>query len=254
MAHGGTIFLDEIAELSLKSQAKLLQVLEEKTFERVGESTPISADFRIISATNRNLLSRIREGSFRRDLFFRLNTIHLRIPPLRERTEDIALLVRCFTTNFSEKLQKPEAKYTSGAINSICQYSWPGNVRELENMVERIMILKAGQVIAEADIAYFLQSPEPVESDNGGRFYTREQMEKIHIEKALDRCGGIVGGKNGAARLLGIPRSTLQYRMKKLEIRHPVQKSPSPSLYQEDNFYKDDDDFFADIDQESRYG
>lgn len=129
MANGGTIFLDEIGELPMQSQAKLLQVLEDKAFERVGESTPISVDFRIISATNQNLTKNIRAGKFRRDFFYRINTILLEMPPLRERLEDIELLVRCFTSNFAKVMQRPEAQYSSSAMDALLQYQWPGNVR-----------------------------------------------------------------------------------------------------------------------------
>lgn len=223
MADGGTVYLDEIGELPLQSQAKLLQVLEEKTFERVGESTSISVDFRVISATNHDLRTMIREERFRRDLYYRLNTIHLEIPPLRDRIEDIPLLVRCFTTKFAEKIQKPEARYTSSAIEALGQYPWPGNVRELQNVVERIMILRGGHAITGTDINHLLRSFEPGETETmveKESFLTREEMERRHIRKALECCGGIIGGRDGAARLLGIPRTTLQYRMKKLGVSH----------------------------------
>jgi len=219
MANGGTIFLDEIGELPLQNQAKLLQVLEDKAFERVGESTPISADFRIISATNQNLTKNIRAGKFRRDLFYRINTILLEIPPLRERVEDIELLVRCFSSNFAKIMQRPEAQYSSSAIDALLQYQWPGNVRELQNAVEKITILSNGQKLTEADIERLLHPFDFEESPAQEiQFLTRDEMEKRHIKEALERCGGHTGGKRGASQLLGIPRSTLQYRMKKLGI------------------------------------
>jgi formate hydrogenlyase transcriptional activator len=219
MADGGTAFLDEIGDLPIQSQAKLLQVLEEKAFERVGESIPISVDLRVISATNQDLPQKIRDRTFRRDLYYRVNTVQLNIPPLRDRIGDIPLLVRCFTTNFSEKLQKPETRYSSAAIDALCQYPWPGNVRELENLVERIMIQRAGHLITEGDINKLLQPLEPTEKGYNGRFLTKDEMERKHIEEALSQCGWVVGGKDGAASLLGIPRSTLQYRMKRLGIK-----------------------------------
>lgn len=219
MADGGTVFLDEIGELPLQSQAKLLQVLEDKRFERVGESRPISVDFRIISATNQELTKKIREQRFRRDLYYRLNTIHIRLPPLREHADDIPLLIKCFTTRFAERMQKPEATYSPAALDELCRYRWPGNVRELQNIVERLMIHRGGHTITEADIRQLLHSVEPGEEPpKEVKFLTRAEMEKRHIEKALDACGGAVGGEKGAARLLGVPRSTLQYRMKKLGI------------------------------------
>jgi len=219
MADGGTVFLDEIGEIPLQSQAKLLQVLEDKRFERVGESTPISVDFRIISATNQELKEKMRDQKFRRDLYYRLNTIHIRLPALREHVEDIPLLIRCFTTRFAERMQKPEVSYSRAAIEELRRYRWPGNVRELQNVVERLMIHRGGHTITEKDIRQLLFSVEPGgETIEEGKFLTREEMERKHIEKALVACGGAVGGKNGAAKLLGIPRSTLQYRMKKLGI------------------------------------
>jgi transcriptional regulator with GAF, ATPase, and Fis domain len=219
MADSGTIFLDEIGDLPLPVQAKLLQVIEQKTFERVGESTPTSVDFRIITSTNQDLRSDIQEEKFRRDLYYRLSIMHIHIPPLRDRREDIPLLVRRFTTRFAGKMQKPEARYTPSAIDALRRYPWPGNVRELQNVVERIMILRGGHTITEPDIHHLLHSFEVNEAKTKEeRFLTRKEMEKRHIEGALRRCGGVIGGKQGAARLLAIPRTTLQYRMKKLGI------------------------------------
>jgi formate hydrogenlyase transcriptional activator len=225
-ADGGTVFLDEIGELPLPSQSKLLQVLEEKAFERVGESMPISVDFRTIGATNQNLMPKVRNGFFRRDLYYRLNTVHLWIPPLRERTEDIPLLVRCFTTRLAEKMQKPEVRYSSAAMEALCRYPWPGNVRELQNVIERATILRGGHPINKTDIDHMLHSFEiPDKNVEERGFLTKYEMEKRHIEKALANCGGVIGGKYGAARLLGIPRSTLQYRIKKLGIDHTSERS-----------------------------
>jgi transcriptional regulator with GAF, ATPase, and Fis domain len=219
------VFLDEIGELPLPSQSKLLQVLEEKAFERVGESMPISVDFRTIAATNQDLMPKVRNGSFRRDLYYRLNTVHIWIPPLRERAEDIPLLVRCFTTRLAEKMQKPEVQYSSAAMEALCQYPWPGNVRELQNVIERVTILRGGHTINENDIDHILHSFETLDDgDEESGFLTRYEMERKHIEKALTKCGGVIGGKDGAARLLGIPRSTLQYRIKKLGIDHPSER------------------------------
>jgi transcriptional regulator with GAF, ATPase, and Fis domain len=218
-ADGGTVFLDEIGELPLPSQSKLLQVLEERAFERVGESMPISVDFRTIAATNQDLMPKVRKGTFRRDLYYRLNTVHIWIPPLRERAEDILLLVRSFTSRLAEKMQKPEVRYSSAALEALCRYPWPGNVRELQNVIERVTILRGGHTINETDIDHMLHSFESTEKNSEEReFLTRYEMERKHIERALAKCGGVIGGKYGAARLLGIPRSTLQYRMKKLGI------------------------------------
>lgn len=219
MADGGTIFLDEIGELPLALQAKLLQVLEHKTFERVGESAPTSVNFRIISATNQDLKSDVLEGKFRQDLYYRLSIMHIFIPPLRDRADDIPLLIHRFTNKFAGKMQKPEANYSSTAIEALCRYPWPGNVRELQNVIERIMILRGDQVITEKDIhhmLHFLEYDKPEAKEE--EFLTREEMEKRHILRALRLCDGIIGGRQGAAKLLGIPRTTLQYRIKKLNI------------------------------------
>jgi transcriptional regulator with GAF, ATPase, and Fis domain len=215
MADRGTIFLDEIGELPLTTQVKLLQVLQERTFERVGESAPISVDIRIIAASNQDLKLKIQEKAFRRDLFYRLNTIHINIPPLRERIEDIPLLVRCFTARYAEKMRRPEVRYTSSAMEILCRYPWPGNVRELENVVERLIILRAGTAISSDDINSFLSTAE---TTAGRRILTKDEMEKKHLERALIQCNGVVGGVRGAAQLLGMRRTTLQYRMKKLGI------------------------------------
>ncbi len=244
MADGGTIFLDEIGELPLALQAKLLQVIEHKTFERVGESTPTSVDFRMVSATNQDLGTNIREGKFRQDLYYRLSIMHIHIPALRDRGEDIPLLVRRFTGKFAGKMQKPEARYTSSAIEALCRYPWPGNVRELQNVIERIMILRSGHTITEKDVHHLLHSFEPnevAEVNKPGmeeeKFLTREEMEKRHVEGALRRCGGIIGGSHGAAKLLGIPRTTLQYRIKKLGIcpNHPSANLSPSSLHTRSN-------------------
>ncbi|HDY70956.1 MAG TPA: sigma-54-dependent Fis family transcriptional regulator [Nitrospirae bacterium] len=217
MANKGTIFLDEIGELPLNVQAKLLQVLQDKTFERVGESTPRSVNFRVIVASNQDLKLKIQEKTFRSDLYYRLNTIHIHIPPLRERREDISLLVQRLTIIYAEKMHRPEPRYTSSAIELLCSYSWPGNVRELENLLERMIILRAGDEITDLDINNILNS-NTLEMNSENKTISLTEMEKKQIEKALIRCDGVVGGPHGAAHLLGMPRSTLQYRIKKLGI------------------------------------
>jgi transcriptional regulator with GAF, ATPase, and Fis domain len=215
MADKGTIFLDEVGELPPAAQVKLLQVLQDRSFERVGESTPLFVDIRIIAASNQDLRQKIQEKTFRSDLFYRLNTIRIHIPPLRERTEDVPLLVNCFTARHAEKMRRPEVRYTASAVQALCHYAWPGNVRELENVIERLMILRAGTVISGEDIGNILVTSETLQ-DN--RLLTKDEMEKRHIERALIRCSGIVGGTRGAAQLLGVRRTTLQYRMRKLGI------------------------------------
>jgi formate hydrogenlyase transcriptional activator len=215
MADRGTIFLDEVGELPPTMQVKLLQVLQDRSFERVGESTPIAVDIRIIAASNQDLQARIQDKTFRSDLFYRLNTFHIHIPPLRERIEDIPLLVQNLSARQAFKLRRAEIRFTSSAMEALGRYPWPGNVRELENVVERLIILRAGTVITGDDITNLLTTTEV---GQGNRLFTKDQMEKQHIQRALMQCRGIIGGIEGAAHLLGMKRTTLQYRMKKLGI------------------------------------
>lgn len=226
MADGGTVFLDEVGDLPLSAQAKLLQVLQERTFERVGESASVSVDIRILSASNAELKDRIQRNEFRRDLFYRLNTIHIHIPPLRERPEDISILVEHFSRRHAERMRKSEPRFTEGAIRVLREYPWPGNVREVENLTERIVIMMAGREITDSTVYHMLDpsgAPEPEV------FLPIRQMEKSHIERALSLSAGVTGGRKGAAGLLGIPRSTLQYRIRKLgidtsEFLRPIKK------------------------------
>jgi len=218
LADKGTIFLDEIGELPVVLQAKLLQVLQEGKFERVGESEPIPVDTRIVAATNKDLITGVREGWFRQDLFYRLETVMVHVPPLRERTEDIPLLVNNINDSESERMNREAPIYTDDVLELLSRYQWPGNVRELKNMVIRLIILHPGMPIYADDIRRIF--PLPAKSlENPGGIGTLDQAERNHIIKALKTTKGVVGGKKGAATLLEIPRSTLQYRMKKLDIK-----------------------------------
>ena len=185
--------------------------------ERVGESTSTEIDARIIAATNKDLLQSVKSGQFRQDLFYRLEMVTINIPPLRERLEDIPLLVNNINASESERMNRPAPIYTDDAINALCQYNWPGNVRELKNMVKRLIILQPGALINENNIKRTFPVAMTATSQPN-HFTTLEQAERAHIIQALTATGGVVGGKNGAARLLDIPRSTLQYRMKKLKL------------------------------------
>lgn len=218
-AHRGTIFLDEISELPLNAQVRLLRVLQEKEFERVGGVTPIKVDVRIISATNRNLEERVKKGLFREDLYFRLNVFPIYIPPLRERKGDIPALVQHFIMKKFKEMALPDIPIIDkGAINLLMSYGWPGNVRELENIVERAIILSKGRPLDFRDI---------LQTDLGSdRFYemdmqvfsTLDVIEKEHIHNALRIARGKVEGKGGAAELLGMNPGTLRHRMRKLRI------------------------------------
>lgn len=216
MANGGTIFLDEVGELSPELQAKLLNVLQDKRFERVGDSRPIDINFRVIAATNKDLSAAIRVGKFRQDLFYRLNIVNLHVPPLRERIKDIPLLIERLTLLQAKKTNSLAPMYTEKALQILSQYHWPGNVRELKNLVKRMVILKPGESIGSADIHKIITAANLTKTESRKKVITLVQAERQHIKQALIECRGIVGGQHGAARLLGKPRSTLQYRLKKL--------------------------------------
>lgn len=211
MARGGTVFLDEIGDLPLPQQAKLLHVIQDKAFERVGENATIKVDFRVIAATNRDLPRLIREGTFREDLFYRLNTMTIRLPALRDRSGDIALLIERLTQVESQSVHRPPPTYSDSAMELMLRYSWPGNVRELKNLVKRMLILHSGETVGEEHIRALLA---PVASQPE-KPLTLAEVERRHIEKVLEHTRGKIAGKDGAAAILGVPRTTLQYRMKK---------------------------------------
>ena len=214
IANGSTLFLDEISELPLNTQAKLLQVIQEGSFERVGGSETIKTDVRIIAATNQDLIKMVADKKFREDLFYRLNIFPIYVPPLRERKEDIPVLGRYFGNKFCEKLNRPRPVLTSEAIAMLIDYAWPGNVRELQNFMERLIILKSGKTVAGEDIKSILTTDGEPESD----LVKLEDIERHHIKKILRKTKGIVAGPRGAGKLLGLKRGTLLYRLKKLGI------------------------------------
>lgn len=212
MAQGGSLLLDEIGELPLHLQAKLLHVLQDKRFERVGDSQTIEVDFRVIAATNRDLEEAVRNNEFRSDLYYRLNTVSIHLPPLRERREDIPLLIRRLTELQASRTYREPPFFSPEALERLQQHHWPGNVRELKNLVKRLLILRPGQTIGGPDIQNFLEPGQPVAA---GKALTLAEVERQHIERVLTQTGGVLGGDRGAAVLLGVPRSTLQYRIKK---------------------------------------
>jgi two-component system response regulator AtoC len=201
-AHGGTLFLDEIGELDANLQAKLLRVLQDKTFERVGGARQISVDVRVIAATNRDLQRMVSEGKFREDLYYRLNAFPLEIPPLRDRPADIEPLARLFLARAARELGRPAPALTVEARDRLLSYAWPGNVRELENVMQRLAILCEGSVTA-ADLPFAAKAPS--------RPVTMQEIEKQAILEALERNGG---NRTRAAAQLGISLRTLQYRLK----------------------------------------
>lgn len=227
MADGGTIFLDEIGELESSLQAKLLHVLQDMMFERVGDSRTIRVNYRLISATNKDLKSSISNKSFRSDLYYRLNTVSIHVPPLRERLDDIPMLVKQLTLLQSQRTHRPAPQYSESSLEALRRYHWPGNVRELKNLVKRIVIMRPGEIITGPDVDAMIGTFMPMEEREN---LTLAEAERRHIEKILARTGGMVGGSRGAAALLGIPRSTLQYRMKK----HGI----NPAVFAVNNFHR----------------
>ncbi len=214
LADRGTIFLDEVSEMSLGMQVKLLRVLQEREFTRVGGEEVIRVDVRVIAATNRDLLSAVAERRFREDLFYRLNVVNLRVPALRERREDIPLLAQHFLKTFAEKNRKALQGFTPRAMDRLLRYPWPGNVRELMNTVERGVVLTRADILDEVDVAPVLEA-ETVPSPAGAAAATDaslEAVEKATILKTLDESGG---NKSEAARRLGITRRTLHLKLKK---------------------------------------
>ncbi|KUG06136.1 sigma 54-interacting transcriptional regulator [Solirubrum puertoriconensis] len=218
LADGGTIFLDEIGELPLDLQAKLLRVLQEKEFERIGGRRVIRTDVRVIAATNRVLEEEVAAGRFRADLYYRLDVFPIHLPPLRERPEDVEPLVRHFLERFTKKLGKPVRGLRPRDLKALQRYNWPGNIRELEHVIERAVIASTGPYL---EFAGFSASPAPEKapSGNSGRLKTLREQERDHIMAALQRTGGRVSGPQGAAVLLDINAKTLEARMKKLGIR-----------------------------------
>ncbi len=215
LAHEGTLFLDEIGDLPLTLQPKLLRVLQEKEFERLGGEEPIKIDIRIIAATNKPLELLMKEGRFREDLYYRLNVITLHIPPLRERPEDIPLLVEYFLHKFSLHYEK-EIKITPEAMEALTKYHWPGNVRELENMLERLVIFSEG-IISIKDLPAYITGETSKGLEVGDRFFSRIS-EKEEILEALKKTGFV---KSRAAKLLGLTLRQLDYRIQKYNISIP---------------------------------
>ncbi|HET6931634.1 MAG TPA: sigma 54-interacting transcriptional regulator [Candidatus Acidoferrum sp.] len=219
LAHSGTIFLDEIGELPAETQIALLRVLQEHQFERVGGTRAIPTDVRVIAATNRDLRTAIAAGTFRADLFYRLNVFPVEVPPLRQRKEDIPMLVEYFVKRYAEKSGKEIYKIDKNTMDLCLAYPWPGNIRELQNIIERSVILCTGHTlwIDEAWLTIDEQSARPEMS--APLTETLQNQEKEIIEAALAASGGRVAGPNGAAAKLGIPRSTLDSKIKQLKIR-----------------------------------
>jgi DNA-binding NtrC family response regulator len=215
LAHGGTILLDEVGELPLDTQVKLLQVLQEKQFERVGSSRSQQVDVRVLAATNRDLTQAVKDKTFREDLYYRLNVVPLVVPPLRERREDIPLLMRHFLTKFGKRLGKRLQEPDADTLRRLAAYAWPGNIRELQNVIERAVVLSAGPAVVVDD--WFV--PASGEATPGRSACTLEEAERVHLLYVLEQTRWTIEGKEGAAAILGLKPSTLRSRMQKLGIR-----------------------------------
>jgi len=218
IADGSTLFLDEIGEIPLDLQSKLLRVLEEGKFERLGSSKPLQVNVRIIAATNRDIEQEVKDGKFRRDLFYRLNVFPIVIPPLRERPEDIPLLVRAVVKEFQKKMGKEIESIPKKTMQALQSYSWPGNVRELRNLIEHAMILSKGKAL---DVHVPMRASS--EADATGNL---EDMERRHIVAVLEKTDWRIAGQGGAAEVLGLKRTTLQTKMKKLGIKRSNKPMP----------------------------
>jgi transcriptional regulator with GAF, ATPase, and Fis domain len=214
VADKSTLFLDEIGDLPLEMQVKLLRVLQERQIERLGSSKPIKVDVRIVAATNRDLKEAIAQRTFREDLYYRLNVFPIRIPPLRERPEDIPMLLWGFVDEFSKTFGKPIKSVSKDSILALQRYQWPGNVRELRNVVERAVIVANGPRLT-------IDLPKPSSAPPEHPSIALEDIERDHIRAVLDRVKWRVRGTAGAAELLGLKPSTLESRMAKLKIQRP---------------------------------
>jgi formate hydrogenlyase transcriptional activator len=230
LADGGTIFLDEVGELPLDVQVKLLRVLQEGEFEPVGSSASRHVDVRVIAATNRQLARAVEEGRFRADLYYRLNVVPVTVPPLRERIDDIPELTAFFVARYAKRFGKPVTTVSEGALRRLRSYAWPGNVRELQNVIERAMVLTAGPVLdidAELLPAPVLPGPTPrphiartlAPEDGESLADLLQRTERAHIVAALEDCGGVIEGPRGAALQLKMHPNTLRSRLEKLGLK-----------------------------------
>jgi formate hydrogenlyase transcriptional activator len=208
LADKGTLFLDEVGDIPLELQPKLLRALQEHEFERLGSTRTLRVNFRLIAATNRDLQQMVGLKQFRADLYYRLNVFPIVLPPLRERQDDIPLLISYFVQKFARQMNRRIEKIPSETMSRLTRYAWPGNVRELENLVERAVILSSGPVLHVPELEDLAAAPT-----------TLEAAEREHITRVLNETGWVLSGPNGAAERLGMKRTTLQSRMKKLGIQ-----------------------------------
>ncbi|MGB8952187.1 MAG: sigma-54 dependent transcriptional regulator [Candidatus Aminicenantales bacterium] len=216
VATGGTIFFDEISNLSLNIQAKLLRVIQEREVTRIGSTKPIKVDVRILAATNENLAELVKSGKFREDLFYRLSVVPIHLPPLRERREDVPLLVQHFLQKYNKKTKKNIESVSPQAVKALMEYDWPGNIRELENTIERAVVLSKSNGINIEDLMYHgISASSSILSPTGGSFKTMEEVEKEYIKAVLQSQ---YGNRSKAAKILGIDRKTLWAKLKKYNL------------------------------------
>jgi formate hydrogenlyase transcriptional activator len=227
LAHQGTLFLDEVGDIPLELQPKLLRVLQEREFERLGSTQTQRINVRLVAATSRDLSQMAAARQFREDLYYRLNVFPIRIPPLRERVEDIPLLVRYFVNKCAHEVNKQIETVPPKVMDFLRRYHWPGNVRELENFIERAVIISPGKVLNAplAELDHSNRSPVVAAPGASARATTLEECARDHILHALSETRWIVGGSNGAAALLGVKRTTLIWKMQKLGIARKVRPS-----------------------------
>ncbi|HEV2499031.1 MAG TPA: sigma 54-interacting transcriptional regulator [Terriglobia bacterium] len=216
-ADRGTLFLDEIGDIPVELQLKLLRVLQEREFERLGSTRTQKIDVRLVAATHRNLERMIAEKQFRSDLYYRLSVFPIEVPPLRERTEDVPLLVHHFIQQFAQLMHRAIETIPNETIEALQKYSWPGNIRELQNLMERAVLLSSGSVL-EVPLRHLHARTS---REDRGKIQTLVEVEREHIQAALREADWVISGPNGAAAQLGLKRSTLQYRMKKFGIVRP---------------------------------
>jgi formate hydrogenlyase transcriptional activator len=217
LAHKGTLFLDEVGDIPLELQPKLLRVLQEQEFERLGSTRTLRVDVRLVAATNSHLANKVDEKQFRSDLYYRLNVFPVLIPPLRERREDIPLLVRYFAQKYAQRMKKPINTIPATAMAALTKYQWPGNVRELENFIERAVILSRGPELT-VPLSEFKQQTTAASADSPGSVATLEKANREHILRVLGETNWVIGGPTGAAARLGMKRTTLQSLMRRLGI------------------------------------
>ena len=210
LAHGGTLFLDEVGDISIKTQIKLLRVLQEKSFSRLGGTEPIKVDVRLVSATNRDLVAAIEDGSFRSDLYYRLNVVTIQLPPLRERKDDVPLLAAHFINKYNVEFNKKFDRVNRKAMDFLMDYHWPGNVRELENVIERAIVIAQGPEVKIDHLPFCNVEATPTED-----LQSLQEVERLHIEKMLQRNDWNIAK---TARLLNIDRSTLHKKIKKFAL------------------------------------